>query len=215
MIFQPGSPNNCSKATRPFFLVGTRRLANLCKRQKVHCVAYQLAVPLCMNVCRLQYFQVLCSHSHSNQGVFHTSALSFCITQLLTIGAHAQRGLRYFVCLSVCLCVYTYSRTTGNEAGDEQYQQLQNSKRSTNKNGDFAKTTAFEIEKPAQSRTTLRDPAHQLPATMHVGSSPTYLAPQALRLPRFVDLAWAVEVSCPRLASGHQNWLCLQVQRSM
>ena len=24
---------------------------------------------------------------------------------LLTLGAHAQRGLQYFVCLSVCLCV--------------------------------------------------------------------------------------------------------------
>ena len=29
-------------------------------------------------------------------------------------------------------------------------------------NGDIAKTKAFEIEKPAQPRTTLRDPAHQL-----------------------------------------------------
>ena len=34
---------------------------------------------------------------------------------LLTIGAHAQRGLQYLVCVSVCLsvCVYDYSRTTG------------------------------------------------------------------------------------------------------
>ena len=29
------------------------------------------------------------------------------------------------VCLSVCLCVYDYSRTIGYEAAYEQYQQLQ------------------------------------------------------------------------------------------
>ena len=29
------------------------------------------------------------------------------------------------VCLSVCLSVYDYSRTTGYEAADERYQQLQ------------------------------------------------------------------------------------------
>ena len=52
---------------------------------------------------------------------------------LLTLGAHAQRGLQYlvcvsvclFVCLSVCLSVDDYSRTTGYEAAYERYQQLQ------------------------------------------------------------------------------------------
>ena len=43
---------------------------------------------------------------------------------LLTPGAHAQRGLQYLVCVSVCVCVYDYSRTTGYEAAYEQYQQL-------------------------------------------------------------------------------------------
>ena len=36
---------------------------------------------------------------------------------LLTLGAHAQRGLQYLVCLSV----YDYSRTAGNEAASERY----------------------------------------------------------------------------------------------
>ena len=36
---------------------------------------------------------------------------------LLTLGAHAQRGLQYLVCVSVCLSVYDYSRTTGYGGG--------------------------------------------------------------------------------------------------
>ena len=51
---------------------------------------------------------------------------------ILTLGAHAQRGLPYLVCVSVssvslfvCLSVYDYSRTTGCEAAYERYQQLQ------------------------------------------------------------------------------------------
>lgn len=37
---------------------------------------------------------------------------------LLTLGAHAQRGLQYLVCMSVCvcLCVRSYSATTGYKA---------------------------------------------------------------------------------------------------
>ena len=49
---------------------------------------------------------------------------------LLTIGAHARRGLQELVCLSVrlsvCLYNYAYFGTTGYEAANEQYQQLQN-----------------------------------------------------------------------------------------
>ena len=49
--------------------------------------------------------------------------------ELLTLGAHAQRGLQYLVCVSVCLsvCLFVddYSRTTGYEAAYERYQQLQ------------------------------------------------------------------------------------------
>ena len=59
----------------------------------------------------------------------------------LTLGAHAQRG---FLCLSVCLSVDDYSRTTGYEAAYERYQQLQCYKGTKNNVGDFAETTAFE-----------------------------------------------------------------------
>ena len=45
--------------------------------------------------------------------------------KVLTLGAHAQRGLRYLVFVSVCVCVYAYFRATGNEADGEQYQRLQ------------------------------------------------------------------------------------------
>ena len=42
--------------------------------------------------------------------------------------AHAQRGLRYLVCVSVCvsvcLSVSTYSRITGTKRAHEQYQRL-------------------------------------------------------------------------------------------
>ena len=34
---------------------------------------------------------------------------------LLTLGAHAQRGLQYLVCLSVCPSVTTFSATTRNK----------------------------------------------------------------------------------------------------
>ena len=54
----------------------------------------------------------------------------------------------------MCVRVDAYSRTTGNEAADERYQQQQALE---NQCGDFAKTTAFESEKLALSRTTLRD----------------------------------------------------------
>ena len=48
------------------------------------------------------------------------------------------------VCLSVCLFVYNYSRTTGYEAAYERYQHLQCYKGTKNKTGNFAETTAFE-----------------------------------------------------------------------
>ena len=46
------------------------------------------------------------------------------------------------VCVSVCLFVYDYSRTTGYEAAYERYQPLQCYKGT--KCGDFAEKTAFE-----------------------------------------------------------------------
>ena len=48
---------------------------------------------------------------------------------LLTLGAHAQRGLQYLVRVSVCLSVQAYFRTTDNEAADKRYQRLQRDKR--------------------------------------------------------------------------------------
>ena len=62
---------------------------------------------------------------------------------LLTLGAHAQRGLRYLVCVSVCVCVcvcvYAYYSAIGNEADSERYQPLQYYKRSKNKMAIFLK----------------------------------------------------------------------------
>ena len=48
------------------------------------------------------------------------------------------------LCLSVCLSVDDYSRTTGYEAAYERYQQLQCYKGMKKQCGDFAETTAFE-----------------------------------------------------------------------
>ena len=41
------------------------------------------------------------------------------------LGAHAQRGLQYLVCVSVCLSVTTFSATARNNAPNEIYQRLQ------------------------------------------------------------------------------------------
>ena len=65
------------------------------------------------------------------------------------------------------LYVHDYSRTTGNEAASERYQQLQCNNRSKEYNGDFAKTKVFKIEKLALLRTTLCDPAHISGVSMH------------------------------------------------
>ena len=61
------------------------------------------------------------SYKHSR---IKTQLYTFLATikpQRCTLGAHAQRGLQYLV----CLCVYRYSGTTGYEAAYERYQQLQ------------------------------------------------------------------------------------------
>ena len=50
---------------------------------------------------------------------------------LKTLGAHAQRGLQYLVCVSVCLClsvclsVTTFSAATRNETAKKRYQRVQ------------------------------------------------------------------------------------------
>ena len=45
---------------------------------------------------------------------------------MLTPGVHAQRGLQYLVCVcvSVCVSVHTYSRTTHNKAAKKRDQQV-------------------------------------------------------------------------------------------
>ena len=44
---------------------------------------------------------------------------------LLTLGAHAQRGLQYLVCVSVCLSVTTFSATTRNKPAKKRHQRVQ------------------------------------------------------------------------------------------
>ena len=80
---------------------------------------------------------------------------------LLTLGAHAQRGLRYLVCPSVCLTDLN-SGTTGNKAARVRYTRLQRNNRSKNNVVDLAKTAAFWQERPAPPWTKFRDPTHQL-----------------------------------------------------
>ena len=59
------------------------------------------------------------------------SSTSYLEQSLLTLDAHAQRGLRYLVCVSVCVClcvcvsVSTYSRTTRNKTAQKRYQLVQ------------------------------------------------------------------------------------------
>ena len=115
------------------------------------------------------------------------------IAILLTLGAHAQRGLRYLVCPSVCLSVclsvrlfYLNSGTTGNKAARERYTRLQRNNRSKNNVADLAKTAAFWQEKPAPPWTKFLDPTHQLARcacvfiTCTTGSQPLALAGAAL-----------------------------------
>ena len=46
-------------------------------------------------------------------------------TVSLTLGAHAQRGLQYLVCVSVCVSVTTFSAATRNETAKKRYQRVQ------------------------------------------------------------------------------------------
>ena len=39
----------------------------------------------------------------------HANSTMFCIHLVLTLGAHAQRGLLYLVCVSVCVCLHLFS----------------------------------------------------------------------------------------------------------
>ena len=46
-------------------------------------------------------------HSSSFKVVLHSACFVSSIVCLLTLGTHAQRGLRYLVCVFVCVCVST------------------------------------------------------------------------------------------------------------
>ena len=64
--------------------------------------------------------------------------------------------------MCVCLSVYLYCRTTGNEAVCEWYPPLQCNKLSNSNVADLAKTAAFWQEKLSPLWTTFHDPTHQL-----------------------------------------------------
>ena len=50
---------------------------------------------------------------------------SSCNIRVMIFSLYSSRSVRQCVCVSVCLCVHDYSRTTGYEAAYELYQQLQ------------------------------------------------------------------------------------------
>ena len=82
----------------------------------------KLAVCSCSEVCVPSLFT-------SNEEWEWSLWTSDTYTLFLTLGVHVQRGLQYFtwfVCLSDCLCVNTYSRTTGYEVANERHQLLHN-----------------------------------------------------------------------------------------
>ena len=88
---------------------------------------------------------------------FHFYAAS--VKGMLTLGAHAQRELRYLVCVCSSVCPSLICRLRGGKNTIPTATMRHNLK---NENGDFAKTTAF-----LGSR-ILRDPAHQLVVSMRV-----------------------------------------------
>ena len=71
------------------------------------------------------------------------SLYQYCML-LLTLGVHAQRGLQYLVCVSVCVCVSTTIlglQATGWLMSDTN---SFGATRARKKCGDFAEMTAFE-----------------------------------------------------------------------
>ena len=64
--------------------------------------------------------------------------------------------------LSVCVCVFVYSQTTGYQAAYKRYQRLQCNMGLKNNVVDFAEMSEFESEKLALSWSTLCSPTHQL-----------------------------------------------------
>ena len=95
----------------------------------------------------------------------HRSAGRVILQMLLTLGAHAQRGLQYLVCHSVCLSVCLLPRFLPLRA-------TRRPKSNTNgsvphwldfKNGDFRKSTAFKSYGVKTKRTSQYANEHGLP----------------------------------------------------
>ena len=84
-----------------------------------------------LHVARLFTFVVYASAVYVSVATVYTYACSLLhnVHGLLTLGTHAQRGLQYLVCKSVCLSVRlsvtTFSATTRNKAAKKQYQRVQ------------------------------------------------------------------------------------------
>ena len=115
-----GLPRNTAAQARV-----SRNLAHLSTRvflRKSDCLG--CAVLLCLIVC-LTLFASFFLPSHLSLKHVHTHEPAACATcaihedVLLTLGAHAQQGLQYLVCVSVCLSVHNYSQTTDYGAAYE------------------------------------------------------------------------------------------------
>ena len=79
---------------------------------------------------RRSFYTILCCLWNDNHCVVLTGTkVEGECRRELTLGAHAQRGLQYLVCLSVCLSVRASSRTTGYEAANEWHQRVVNNEK--------------------------------------------------------------------------------------
>jgi len=56
-------------------------------------------------MCSAQHTDVISDIQGTNCTSVSTSDNQLCFQIILTLGAHAQRGLLYLVCVSVCVCV--------------------------------------------------------------------------------------------------------------
>ena len=121
---------------------------------------YMVCKCVCLSVCLLTCLLQLYATRQQNSD---TNWLLAVITSLI-LGArmHSEGYGTWSVRLCVCVFVYLYSQTTGNEAAHERYTHLQHNKRLKNNVADLAKTAAFWQEKLALPWTTFCDQTHQL-----------------------------------------------------
>ena len=100
-----------------------------------------------------QMFPYCCMKSYTFpclQSLQVQTLLGTLCSKIITLGAHAQRGLQYSVSMCVCLRLFSHCR---QRSGIRAIPTAPAQQAIENKNGDFAKTKAFEIEKLG---TTLR-----------------------------------------------------------